>query len=100
MSGPKLAATVARGTRALIAVAFAAGCAGDLALGEEGYWHRRHGYTVGVPNAGVSVATDGCGARIINLNTGVEKKLVTDNAYYGNSDAVITISDFKSRTNR
>jgi hypothetical protein len=49
MGGPKLAATVARGTRALIAVAFAAGCAGDLALGEEGYRHRRHGYTVGVP---------------------------------------------------
>ena len=41
-----------------------------------------YGYTVGVPNAGVSVATDGCGARIINLNTGVEKKLVDENAYY------------------
>jgi hypothetical protein len=41
-----------------------------------------YGYTVGVPNAGVSVATDGCGARIINLDTGVEKKLVADNAYY------------------
>ncbi len=41
-----------------------------------------YGYTVGVPNAGVSVATDGCGARIINLNTGVEKKLVADNDYY------------------
>ena len=41
-----------------------------------------YGYTVGVPNAGVSVATDGCGARIISLNTGVEKKLVADNAYY------------------
>ncbi len=41
-----------------------------------------YGYTVGVPNAGVSVATDGCGARIISLNTGVEKKLVDNNAYY------------------
>ena len=41
-----------------------------------------YGYTVGVPNAGVSVATDGCGARIINLDTGVEKKLVAENAYY------------------
>jgi TRAP transporter TAXI family solute receptor len=41
-----------------------------------------YGYTVGVPNAGVSVATDGCGAKIINLATGVEKKLVDDNAYY------------------
>ena len=41
-----------------------------------------YGYTVGVPNAGVSVATDGCGAKIVNLNGGVEKKLVNDNAYY------------------
>ncbi len=41
-----------------------------------------YGYTVGVPNAGVSVATDGCGARIINLNTSVEKKLVDANDYY------------------
>jgi hypothetical protein len=49
MGGPKLAAAVARTTRALIAVAFAAGCAGDLAMGEDGYRHRRHGYTVSVP---------------------------------------------------
>ena len=42
-----------------------------------------YGYTVGVPNAGVSVATDGCGASIINLNSGVEKKLVDGNPYYG-----------------
>ncbi len=41
-----------------------------------------YGYTVGVPNAGVSVATDGCGAKIINLDTSVEKKLVMDNAFY------------------
>ena len=41
-----------------------------------------YGYTVGVPNAGVSVATDGCDARIINLDTDVEKKLVSENAYY------------------
>lgn len=41
-----------------------------------------YGYTVGVPNAGVSVATDGCGAKIVNLNGGVEEKLVNDNAYY------------------
>ena len=40
------------------------------------------GYTVGVPNAGVSVATDGCGARIINLASGVEKKLVSGAPYY------------------
>ena len=41
-----------------------------------------YGYTVGVPNAGVSVATDGCDARIISLNGSVEKKLVSDNPYY------------------
>jgi TRAP transporter TAXI family solute receptor len=41
-----------------------------------------YGYTVGVPNAGVAVATDGCDARIINLKSGVEKKLVNDNPYY------------------
>ncbi len=41
-----------------------------------------YGYTVGVPNAGVAVATDGCSARIINLNSGVEKKLVEENPYY------------------
>ena len=41
-----------------------------------------YGYTVGVPNAGVSVATDGCSARIINLAGAVEKKLVDANAYY------------------
>ncbi len=41
-----------------------------------------YGYTVGVPNAGVSIATDGCGAKIINLNTDVEKGLVNDNPFY------------------
>jgi len=41
-----------------------------------------YGYTVGVPNAGVSIATDGCDAKIINLNTSVEKKLVADNPFY------------------
>ncbi len=41
-----------------------------------------YGYTVGVPNAGVAVATDGCDARIINLDSSVEKKLVNDNPYY------------------
>jgi hypothetical protein len=41
-----------------------------------------YGYTVGVPNAGVSVATDGCDARIINLSTNVEKKLVSGKPYY------------------
>ena len=41
-----------------------------------------YGYTVGVPNAGVAVATDGCDARIINLNGAVEKDLVSKFPYY------------------
>jgi len=42
-----------------------------------------YGYTVGVPNAGVSVATDGCGAYIVDLsNDPVAKKLVEENPYY------------------
>jgi TRAP transporter TAXI family solute receptor len=41
-----------------------------------------YGYTVGVPNAGVSVATDGCGAKIINLKGDVEKTLVEERPYY------------------
>ena len=41
-----------------------------------------YGYTVGVPNAGVAVATDGCDARIVNLNGPVEKKLVEEHPYY------------------
>ncbi len=41
-----------------------------------------YGYTVGVPNAGVSIATDGCGARIINLNGAPEKGLVNGNPFY------------------
>lgn len=43
-----------------------------------------YGYTVGVPNAGVSVATDGCGAYIVDLGSDeVAQKLVADNPYYG-----------------
>ena len=41
-----------------------------------------YGYTVGVPNAGVSVATDGCGARIINLAGDVEKGLIRKFPYF------------------
>ncbi len=41
-----------------------------------------YGYTVGVPNSGVAVATDGCDARIINLNTDVEQGLVAETPYY------------------
>jgi len=40
------------------------------------------GYTVGVPNAGVAVATDGCDARIINLNDEPIKKLLAERPYY------------------
>ena len=40
-------------------------------------------YTVGVPNAGVSVATDGCGAKIANFNGALAKSMVTkDQPYY------------------
>ena len=39
-------------------------------------------YTVGVPNAGVSVATDGCGARIVDFTTDVAKGLVNERPYY------------------
>jgi hypothetical protein len=42
-----------------------------------------YGYTVGVPNAGVSVATDGCGAYIVDLSADeAAKKLVDEHAYY------------------
>jgi hypothetical protein len=40
-------------------------------------------YSVGVPNSGVSIATDGCGARIVNFNKGIAKSFVTpDKPYY------------------
>ena len=39
-------------------------------------------YTVGVPNAGVSVATDGCGAKIVDFTTSVAKGLVDARPYY------------------
>ncbi|MGZ9033056.1 MAG: TAXI family TRAP transporter solute-binding subunit [Rhodospirillales bacterium] len=45
------------------------------------------GYSVGVPNAGVAVATDGCGARIIPLDGEVERELVAASPFY----AFITI---------
>ncbi len=41
------------------------------------------GYTVGVPNAGVSVATDGCGAYIVDLGEDeVAQRLVEEHDYY------------------
>jgi hypothetical protein len=43
-----------------------------------------YGYTVGVPNSGVAVATDGCGAYIVDLGDDpVAQKLVADHGYYG-----------------
>jgi uncharacterized protein len=42
-----------------------------------------YGYTVGVPNSGVSVATDGCGAYIVDLSEDeVAQKLVAEHDYY------------------
>jgi len=55
-----------------------------------------YGYTVGVPNAGVSVATDGCDARIINLNSNVEKGLVDKFPYY--AFATIPKGTYKTTT--
>ena len=42
-----------------------------------------YGYVVGIPNSGVAVATEGCGAYIVNLNTDVEKGLITEFPFYG-----------------
>jgi TRAP transporter TAXI family solute receptor len=41
-----------------------------------------YGYTVGFPNGGVAQATDGCGAKIINLTDDEVKGLVDANPYY------------------
>lgn len=41
-----------------------------------------YGYTVGVPNAGIAVATDGCDGRIINLDDDVIQKLVRETPYF------------------
>ncbi len=41
------------------------------------------GYVVGIPNSGVAVATEGCGAYIVNLNTDVEKGLISEFPFYG-----------------
>jgi TRAP transporter TAXI family solute receptor len=55
-----------------------------------------YGYTVGVPNAGVSIATDGCGAKIISLTSSVEKGLVKANPYY--AFATIPKGTYKTTT--
>ncbi len=41
-----------------------------------------YGYTVGVPNAGVAQAADGCGAKIITLETPQITKLIKDTPYF------------------
>ena len=39
-------------------------------------------YTVGVPNAGVAIATDGCGAKIVNFDNDLAKSNVTPKQPY------------------
>lgn len=39
-------------------------------------------YVVGVPNSGVAVATEGCGAQIVSLNTEVEQNLIEERPFY------------------
>jgi hypothetical protein len=41
-----------------------------------------YGYTVGVPNAGVAQAADGCGAYIVDLQTDAVQQLVDENPFY------------------
>ncbi|MCZ6603599.1 MAG: TAXI family TRAP transporter solute-binding subunit [Alphaproteobacteria bacterium] len=41
-----------------------------------------YGYTVGFPNSGVAAATEGCGARIINLTETAVQDLVNANPFY------------------
>ncbi|MES0826794.1 TAXI family TRAP transporter solute-binding subunit [Ruegeria sp. SCP11] len=43
-------------------------------------------YVVGVPNSGVAVATEGCGAQIVTLNTEVEQKLIEERPFYAATD--------------
>lgn len=42
-----------------------------------------YGYVVGVPNSGVGVATEGCGAKMASLATEVEAKLIETYPFYG-----------------
>jgi len=52
--------------------------------------------TAGVPNSTVALATDGCEARIIPLNTEVERAIVHDRPYYVQA----TVPAFSYRTSR
>ena len=55
-------------------------------------------YTVGVPNAGVSMATDGCGARIVNFNNNIAKmNVVSSKPYY--AWATIPKGTYKTTSN-
>ena len=45
-----------------------------------------YGYVVGIPNSGVAVATEGCGAYIVSLATDVEKGLISEFPFYGPVD--------------
>ena len=45
-----------------------------------------YGYTVGVPNAGVAEAANGCGARIITLQGKTVDRLVADHPFYAYSN--------------
>lgn len=42
-----------------------------------------YGYVVGIPNSGVAVATEGCGAYIVDLSTDVENGLIKEFPFYG-----------------
>ncbi|MEL6317665.1 MAG: TAXI family TRAP transporter solute-binding subunit, partial [Pseudomonadota bacterium] len=42
-----------------------------------------YGYVVGVPNSGVAVATEGCGAKIVSLDSDVEQGLIEEFPFYG-----------------
>ena len=54
------------------------------------------GYVVGIPNSGVAVATDGCLAKIVTLDTGIERKLIAERPYYAR--AVVPQGTYKSTT--
>ena len=43
-------------------------------------------YTIGVPNAGVSLVTDGCDGHILDLNGNAERGLVKSSSYYASAE--------------
>lgn len=43
-------------------------------------------YVVGVPNSGVAVATEGCGAQIVSLDTEVEQALIDERPFYAKTE--------------